>query len=451
MILGARYVVPVSSEPIENGAILVRDGKIVDVGTSVMMRLRYPEEEYKDFGMAALTPGFIDLYARIEDAVLRGLIRDVPFVQWRKDIMELRNRISSEEAYDSAFLGGLEALSAGVTTIADTTDSGAAVFAAQDCGLRGVFYREAGAIDKRLVNYAMKKMDSDLDKWSQNIDADRITLGVAPLPVYECHPEFYREVAKYANAHNDLPIAMLLAGSDEEFHFVKDGATGGLDNTIDQRGFVEVPPWLPTQVTPVNYVLNWGLFEAKNVTMIYGVCVNDDDIRALKKYDVGVCACPSLNAQLGMGVAPVSEYLCYGMRVGLGTGAPGSVDYLDIMSEMRLELLIQRALSHGEFLDSQTMIEMCTIRAAEVLRIEDKIGSLEVGKCADIVAIDLSGSHQTPTTDPVSALLGSASNGDIAMTMVGGKILFEDGRLHVGEGATKNIAHVLEVRGRLRS
>ena len=283
MILGARYVVPVSSEPIENGAILVRDGKIVDVGTSVMMRLRYPEEEYKDFGMAALTPGFIDLYARIEDAVLRGLIRDVPFVQWRKDIMELRNRISSEEAYDSAFLGGLEALSAGVTTIADTTDSGAAVFAAQDCGLRGVFYREAGAIDKRLVNYAMKKMDSDLDKWSQNIDADRITLGVAPLPVYECHPEFYREVAKYANAHNDLPIAMLLAGSDEEFHFVKDGATGGLDNTIDQRGFVEVPPWLPTQVTPVNYVLNWGLFEAKNVTMIYGVCVNDDDIRALKK------------------------------------------------------------------------------------------------------------------------------------------------------------------------
>ena len=74
-----------------------------------------------------------------------------------------------------------------------------------------------------------------------------------------------------------------------------------------------------------------------------------------------------------------------------------------------------------------------------------------MGKCADIVAIDLSGSHQTPTTDPVSALLGSASNGDIAMTMVGGKILFEDGRLHVGEGATKNIAHVLEVRGRLRS
>lgn len=451
MLLGARYVVPVSSEPIENGAILVRDGAISDIGTSEMMRLRYPDEEYKNFGMAALTPGFIDLHARIEDAVLRGLIRDLPFVEWRKDINDLRTRISGSEAYDSAYLGALEELSAGVTTIADTTKTGASVFAAQDCGLRGVFYREAGAIDKRLVNYAIKKMDSDLDKWSQSIDANRITLGIAPAPVYECHPELYRCVAKYAGEHNDLPVAMLLAGSDEEYHFVKDGATGGLDSMLDHRGFVEVPPWLPTSVTPVNYVLNWGLFEAKNVMIIYGVRVNDDDIRHLKDYDVAVAACPSLNAQLGMGVAPVSEFLRSGLRVGLGTGAPGSVDYLDLFSEMRLELLVQRALSRGGFLDSQTLIEMATIRAAEVLRMEDKIGSLEVGKLADIVAIDLSGSHQTPTTDPIAALLGSASNGDVIMTMVDGKILYEDGRLHVGEGATKNIAHVLEVRGRLRS
>ena len=117
---------------------------------------------------------------------------------------------------------------------------------------------------------------------------------------------------------------------------------------------------------------------------------------------------------------------------------------------MRFELMIQRALSR-EFLDSQTLLEMATLRAAKVLRLDDKIGSLEIGKLADIIAIDLSGSHQTPTTDPVTALLGSASNSDVVMTMVNGNILYEAGRLHVGEGATKVIAHVLEVRGRLRS
>lgn len=450
MLLCAKYIVPVSSEPMENGAVLVRDGVIADIGTAEMMRLRYPDEEVKDFGMAALTPGFIDLHARVEDGVLRGLIRDLPFVEWRKNIGDLRSRISSKEAYDSAYLGCLEELSAGVTTIGDTTSTGAAVFAAQDCGLRAVVYREAGAIDKRLVNYAMKKVDSDLEKWSQSIDEDRIMLGIAPDPVYECHPELYRSAAKYAAEHNNLPIAMKLAGSNEELRFVKDGATAGLDSTVDHRGFVEVPPWLPTAVTPVNYVLNWGLFEAENVMIVYGVNVSEDDIRHLRDYDVAVATCPSLNAQLGMGVAPVSEYLRSGLRIGMGTGAPGSVNYLDMFAEMRFELMIQRALSR-EFLNPQTLLEMATLRAAEVLRLDDKIGSLEIGKLADIIAIDLSGSHQTPTTDPVTALLGSASNSDVVMTMVNGNILYEAGRLHVGEGATKVIAHVLEVRGRLRS
>ena len=450
MLLCAKYIVPVSSEPMENGAVLVRDGAIADIGTAEMMRLRYPDEEVKDFGMAALTPGFIDLHARVEDGVLRGLIRDLPFVEWRKNIGDLRSRISSKEAYDSAYLGCLEELSAGVTTIGDTTSTGAAVFAAQDCGLGAVVYREAGAIDKRLVNYAMKKVDSDLEKWSQSVDEDRIVLGIAPDPVYECHPELYRSAAKYAAEHNNLPIAMKLAGSNEELRFVKDGATAGLDSTVDHRGFVEVPPWLPTAVTPVNYVLNWGLFEAENVMIVYGVNVSEDDIRHLRDYDVAVATCPSLNAQLGMGVAPVSEYLRSGLRIGLGTGAPGSVNYLDMFAEMRFELMVQRALSR-EFLNPQTLLEMATLRPAEVLRLDDKIGSLEIGKLADIIAIDLSGSHQTPTTDPVTALLGSASNSDVVMTMVNGNILYEAGRLHVGEGATKVIAHVLEVRGRLRS
>lgn len=74
MLLCAKYIVPVSSEPMENGAILVRDGVIADIGKIEMMRLRYPDEEIKNFGMAALTPGFVDLHARVEDGVLRGLI-----------------------------------------------------------------------------------------------------------------------------------------------------------------------------------------------------------------------------------------------------------------------------------------------------------------------------------------------------------------------------------------
>ncbi len=450
MLLTAEYVVPVSSEPIENGAILVKDGAIADIGDADVMRLRYSEEEVKDFGMAALTPGFIDLHARMEDAVFRGLIPDVPFVSWRKEISALRKRISYAEAFDSAFLGGLESLSSGVTTVADITETGACVTAANQLGLRGVFYREAGAIDKRLVRYAIKKADNDLEKWSGEIDSSRITLGVAPAPVFECHPEMYREIAKYAGDNGNLPIAMDLAGSKEEYRFVKYGVH--LDTPEEDpglQGFMEVPPWMPTSVTPVNYVLNWGLFDAENVMVVYAVSVTDEDIRHLRDYNVSIAACPSLNAQLGMGVAPVCEYLRSGMRVGLGTGAPASIDSMDIFAEMRTELLLQRSLA-GEFLDSKTLLEMATLGAARALGIDEKVGSLEVGKRADIVAMDLSGSHQTPTADPVSALVGAASSSDVAMTMVDGKILFEKGRLHVEGGVAKNIAHVLQIRARLR-
>ncbi len=451
MLLSAQYVVPVSREPLKNTAILVQGNTIADIGPADVMRLRYPNEEEKDFGMAALTPGFIDLNARIEDAAFRGLIHDEPYAKWRKEISDLRQRITTDEIFDSAYLGGLEELSSGVTTIADITTTGANIRAAQELGLRGVFYREVSAIDKRLVNFALKKADTDLKKWSSRIDSNLIQLGVAPAQVFQCHPEVYRCVAQYANEHNDMPVAMLLAGSREEYRFVKYGATSGIDSRYDHQGFMEVPPWLPTGVTPVSYVLNWGLFEAKNVMLVYGVHVNEADIRHLQRHNVAVAICPSLNAQLGMGLAPVDEYLRAGMHVGLGTGAPGCIDFLDIFTEMRLELLIQRAANTGEFIDSKTLIEMGTLRAAEVLRIDDKVGSLDVGKQADIVAVDLSGSHQPSTTDPVSALLSSASNSDVMMTMVNGRVLYERGKWHVAGEVAKNIAHVLEIRGRLRS
>ena len=214
---------------------------------------------------------------------------------------------------------------------------------------------------------------------------------------------------------------------------------------------MELPPWLPTGVTPVNYVLNWDGFEADNVMVIYGVCVNQEDINKLKEYDVSIAVTPSLNAQLGMGVAPVDEYLRAGLRVGLATGAPGSLDFVDLFTEMRVELLIQRAMNNRDFISAQTLLEMGTLSAAKVLGIADTVGSLEVGKQADIIAIDLAGAHQTSVNDPIFTLLSSASNNDIMMTMVEGDILFERGQWHVDGGdVAKNIARVLSIRSSLR-
>lgn len=450
MLLCAQYVLPVSSVPIENGAVLVKDDVIVDIGQADMMRMRYADEEVRDFGMAALCPGMIDLYARLEDAIMRGLMNDVPYAAWMKEISDLRRRLSPEESYESAYLGALEALASGITTVGDITTTGASAKAADKLGLRAVIYREISAIDKNLVNYALKKGVNDLEKWSSKLESDRVSFGLAPAPVFQCHPMIYKTVSKYALEH-DLPVAMRLAGSREEYRFVKHGRAIESDVRFELSGFMELPPWLPTGVTPVNYVLNWDGFEAENVMVVYGVWVDNEDINKLKEYDVAIAVTPSLNAQLGMGVAPVDEYLRAGLRVGLATGAPGSLDFVDIFTEMRVELLIQRALHHRDFISAQTLLEMGTLSAAKVLGIDDKVGSLEVGKQADIIAIDLAGSHQTSMNDPIFTLLSTASNNDVMMTMVDGNILFERGQWHVdGTDVAKNIARVLSIRGSLR-
>lgn len=450
MLLSARYVLPITSEPILDGAVLVRNGKIKDIGKGEMLRLRYPDEEVKDFGRAAILPGLIDLHTHLENSVMRGLVHDVPYATWIQAVLEKSQLLEPSDWYDSAILGGLEALSSGITCVADITTTGAAFTATQKLGLRSVIFREVGAKDKRRVDYAMKLAKADIAHWSEEADTRRTTIGIAPAALYVCHPALFKKVADFATEY-DLPVAMHLAGSREEYMFIKYGSSPFSVHEMDSaRGYVEIPPWLPTGSTPVRYVLNWGAFEAPNVIAIHGVHVDREDIEKLKEYDVALAVCPRCNAQLGMGVAPIKEFLRAGLRMGIGTDSPAATDSSDMMMEMRVGMLVQRAVNVGTFLDSGTMLEMATIGGARALKLDDKIGSLDIGKEADIIAIDLSGSHQTPTSDPVSAIVNTCSDADVMMSMVAGNVLYEKNHWHVDVEVARNIARVIEIRGKLR-
>ena len=450
MLLCAEYVLPITSEPIEWGAVLVRNGKIRDIGSAELLRLRYPEEEVHDFGQSALLPGFVDVHTHLEYSAMRGIVNDMPYSKWLVQVNDKSDRMTTNDLYDSAILGGLEALSSGITCVADITTTGAAANALQKMGMRGVVYREVGAMDKRRVSYAMKMGIADIEKWEGEVDADRIKIGIAPAALYACHPSIFKRIADYAG--DTKPVAIHIAGSREEFNFIKYGSSPfSVDGMRDKRGYVEIPPWLPTGVTPVNYALNWGAFEPKNVMAVHCVHVTEEDIAKLKEYNVSVAMCPRCNAQLGMGVAPMSDYLKLGFNVGLGTDSPAAADSTDMLAEMRIGMLLQRALNPSQFMHAQTMLEMATIGGARALHLDDQIGSLEIGKLADIIAIDISGSHQTPTSDPVSAVVNTSVGTDVLMSMVGGTILYEQNQWHVDVEVAKNIAHIIEIRGKLRA
>ncbi|TLM98025.1 MAG: amidohydrolase [Actinobacteria bacterium] len=408
---------------IENGAVLVKDDRIVEIGDFNHLRELHPDEPVKDFGLAALMPGFVDLHTHLEYSAMRGLVDDLPYSRWKYQLLQKERLFTSQDWDDSALIGALEALGSGITTIADITGTGASGHAAQASGLRGHIYREVATMDKHAVDEVMRVAADDIDAWRSTTDSTRLTIGIAPHAPYSCHPELFRQVADYAM--DGTPVSMHLAGSREEYQFVKYGSSM-LATDVRDIFDASAPLWLPTGVSPVRYVLQWGILKVPNIMAVHLTQVDDEDIEVLADHNVSVAHCPRCNAKLGMGIAPIEKFLRAGLRVGIGTDSPAAANSMDIFEEMRVGLLVQRAvLGEEHFIPARQFVKMATLDAARALGIDDQVGSLEPGKLADIIAVDLSKSHQIPTHYPYGALVHTANPEDVLWTMVGGEVVYE--------------------------
>jgi 5-methylthioadenosine/S-adenosylhomocysteine deaminase len=187
--------------------------------------------------------------------------------------------------------------------------------------------------------------------------------------------------------------------------------------------------WMPTGVSPVRYVYQWGILDLPNVVAVHCVHVDAEDVDVLRRTDTAVAYCARCNAKLGMGTAPLGSFQTAGLRVGIGTDSPASTSTIDFFEEMRVGLLIQRGI-RGEqgFFTAEEFVRMATLDGARALRIDGLVGSLEPGKRADIIAVDLSKSYQVPTQNPYGALVHTCNQEDVLMTMVEGRMLFDRGR-----------------------
>ena len=129
MLLCAEHIIPIAGEPIDDGAVLVRDGRIVEVGGAQRMKAHYPQEEVRDFGRSAIMPGFVDCHTHLEYTALRGIVHDVPYAEWLVTEHAKADMMSRDDRYDSAVIGGMEMIAGGVTTVADFTSTGSSIAA----------------------------------------------------------------------------------------------------------------------------------------------------------------------------------------------------------------------------------------------------------------------------------------------------------------------------------
>jgi 5-methylthioadenosine/S-adenosylhomocysteine deaminase len=421
----ARWVLPITQPPIENGTVVESDGIISYVGP----RSAAPSGQDYDLGDAILLPGLVNTHTHLELTAMRGFLEDCRFAYWIDRLRQSRNEIMDQESLlDSARFGIVEGLEAGITTYADTCSSGVAMQAMREAGVRGVMYQEVFGPDPSQATIAMRELEDRVEALGRE-QTELVSLGVSPHAPYTVSDPLYDAAAKFAHARK-LPLAMHIAESQPEFDIVARG-TGDFAERWQSRGI----PVSPRARSPIALLEERGALD-RGALLIHCVRVDADDIAIIARRSCSVAHCPASNAKFGHGIAPLLPLLAAGINVGIGSDSVASNNRMDILDEARLSVLIHRAATrrHDAF-GAHEALQLATIGGARALGIEARVGSLEVGKDADLAAFNTDSARTIPVGDPYSTAIFALPGRSAELVAVKGRVLVERGRAWTADRA----------------
>lgn len=421
-IYRATWVLPIVSDPISDGAVAIAGDTIKAVGTFSDLTAAMPGVEVIDFHDAMLLPGFVNCHSHLEYAAFRGLVDNMNFGRWILSILDYQAKLDKHDYAASSRLGAAECVASGITTLAESTYAGESLNAIRQAGLRARVYQEVFGIDDNQLAGTMARLVEKLDELEEQSGA-LLEIGIFPHATYTVSAGLYREIAELARERG-MKVATHLAESQEESVYIRSG-TGVLALDLREKVGWEHVNRQPFGVTPVKYLQQWNVF-GPDFLAVHCVHVGKTDIEVLAKRDVAIAHCPKSNAKLGCGIAPLPDFLEAGIRVGFGTDSPASSNIMDMFGEMRTAIFLHRGMRRdAKVLNADECVQMATLGGARTLRMEDRVGSLEPGKQADMIAVDMEFSHFTPVHDPYSSLVYGANQEDIFFTMVAGRTIFD--------------------------
>jgi 5-methylthioadenosine/S-adenosylhomocysteine deaminase len=414
-IFEADWICPVSSPPIADGAIAVDNGRIVQVGRNLETlgeRVRFPG--------SVIIPGFVNAHAHLELTVLRGFLEDLEFVTWIRTLTTSKQqRLTREEMLVSARLGAVECLAAGVTCVGEVMDVGTSWEAMREYGLQGVAYQELFGPADFHAEESLKGLQQKVHAIRpQETETQRV--GVSPHAPFTVAPRLFRMVKAYAKSEH-LPVTVHIAESEDEDRYVRLGEGPFADRNRERRFEVEV-----AGCSPVAHLERCGMLDPHTL-LIHVIRTEDSDMDVLRRTGAAVVHCPKSNAKFGHGVARVVEMYETGIRMSLGTDSVASNNVVDMFEEMREAIFMQRART-GRFnaLDAVSAFRMATHGGAECLGLDRHLGSLDEGKRADFVVIDLNDAALHPIYDPVQTLVYSACRKNVRETYIAGQRISVD-------------------------
>jgi cytosine/adenosine deaminase-related metal-dependent hydrolase len=436
-IYRARCVLPISSPPIENGAIVVDDDRIVAVGSGTALVHQFLEATVRDLGDAAIIPGLVNSHSHLELTAMRGFLENEEhdFFSWLKKLTVARlERMTADDLNVSAAWGACEAARAGVTGVADASDSALeSMKALHEVGLRGIVFQESFGPDPKLAKVNFEKLRAKVAQLRER-ETSLVKCGVSPhAPYTVCAPQL-EMIAAFA-LDQSLPVMMHAAETSMEVSLLRDGS-GPFAEGLKRRGI----EWRAPAVSPIQYLNDHGILETRPL-LAHCIHVDDADLETMRRTDTRVAHCPKSNAKLGHGVAPFSKFLEKEIAVGLGSDSVASNNTCDLLEEARFALLLARAnvnadgdingdaVNGDRRLNVADILKVATLGGARALGLEGQVGELREGLQADFVAVALNGAHQVPSYDATSTMIFSSSGRDAILTVVAGREVYRDGHI----------------------
>ncbi len=409
LIIEARWIATVSAKQmlLENHSVVIQAGVMVAVLPIAQARAQYAASTLVCLDEHVLIPGLINLHTHAAMSLMRGMADDQPLMTWLNEhIWPAEHAVVSDRyVQEATLLACAEMLSGGITCFNDMYFyPQAAAASANKAGMRA----NLGLIVLEFPSSYASDADDYLQKGFAAYDSWRgdalISTSIAPHAPYTVTNQTFESVITYAE--------QLGLGIHTHLHETQDE----IAQSEAQYG-----------TRPIQRLLALGLL-GPNLVAAHGVHLLPSEIEMLSEYGCHIAHCPTSNLKLASGVAPVAQLLARGVNIGLGSDGAASNNRLDIFSEMRLAALLAKGLSgDAAVLPAHQALEMATLNAAKALGLDDKIGSIEVGKMADLTAVKLSDLETTPCYDPISHLVYTCGREHVTHTWVAGELRYSDG------------------------
>ena len=396
------------------GSVVVEQGRIASI-ESGSLSSDAGFDEVIDGRDRLLLPGFIQTHIHLCQTLFRGAADDLALIDWLKQrVWPMEAAHTPESLYASARLGIAELIKGGTTCALtmETVNHTDVVFqAVEESGFRatvGKCMMDAGEDVPAELNERTEDSIAEslrlLDRWHGTAN-DRIRFCFAPRFAISCSRELLEQVAKLSRKHGVLVHTH--ASENREEVAIVERLTGKRN---------------------VHYLCDLGLC-GQHIVLAHCIHLDDSEIGALQSSGTHISHCPSSNLKLASGIARILDMLDRGVSVSLGADGAPCNNRLDIFTEMRTAALLQKVLHGPQSLPALTALRMATINGAKALGLENQIGSVEVGKRADLVLLNLNSLHTVPRFDPVSAIVYSAEISNVETVIIDGRIVMQSGKL----------------------